>query len=276
MGLPLIYRLFACLGSLLLIGTAMANSVEPARLTILIAERMTAAGQPKPVDDRRAEAIRLLGDEARLQFDIKAYPWRRAQRMAELGQGLLWGVSRTTRREAALLLSRPIWDTHVWMVVRSGEAFSYHGLADLRGKTLSIMRGAQYGGEFEEQRGKLFKVEEEAPSLESRLIMLGLKRVDVVLLAVTRQDPHDMEQHLNLRYGHLGRWQIINRPMVKDPIHIGVARNAPISHYLSRINTALDKLHQRGTLAALMAKPPGKTLTPACPAPLGRCPISPA
>ncbi|WP_158229099.1 substrate-binding periplasmic protein [Chitinimonas sp. BJB300] len=98
----------------------------------------------------------MISAEAGLRFEIKPYPWRRAQKLAEHGEGLLWAVVSTPERARHLEFSEPIFPSKVWIVVPVGKAFPYQDIHSLSGKTIAIGGGVYYGEAFATYRDKLF------------------------------------------------------------------------------------------------------------------------
>lgn len=253
--------------SLLMI--ALSCSIEAANrptVTMLLPERVQRPGEQLADSGRTKQLIAVLAKESGLDIQTAFYPWRRAQKLAERGEGLLWGVVRTPERARVLSFSTPMFTTPVWIIVPEGKRFAYHGIQDLQGKTVSITRGSQYGGEFMAQRDKLFKVEEEAGTLRARLGMLAQGRVDLLLSASTQQTSKDYAQHLNFRWGDLGRWEVLSTPFSVDAIHIAAARDKPISQHLPALSGAIQRLQQRGVIQEIVARHAQPATRPATPA----------
>ncbi|MGQ5525559.1 substrate-binding periplasmic protein [Chitinimonas sp. PSY-7] len=191
--------------------------------------------------------ITLIGTEAGIKFDIKAYPWRRAQKLAERGKGLLWGISKTPERARHFIFSEPVFTSRVWMIVPTGQTFSYQSIQDLLGKRIAITGGAQYEGDFEAHRGTLFTVEEGASTLSTRLAMLTQGRVDMVLLGTLHSTANQFETWLNSsHHTNGGPWSVLKQPLLVEPAHIAAARNYSINQYLPAIDQAIIRLRQRG------------------------------
>lgn len=235
-------------------------------LTILLPERVSRQGEQFADSGRTSQLIAALAKESGLDIQTAYYPWRRAQKLAERGEGLLWGVVRTPERARVFAFSAPMFNTPVWIIVPEGQRFAYRGIQDLRGKTVSITRGSQYGGEFMAQRDKLFKVEEEAGTLRARLGMLAQGRVDLLLSASTQQTSKDYTQQLNLRWGDIGRWEVLSTPFSVDAIHIAAARGKPISQHLPALSHAIQRLQRRGVIQDIVARHAQHAILPTTPA----------
>lgn len=242
-GLSLAALLFICLP---------AYSANPPSLTILMAERVAKTKESTAGNRRAVEIVNALAKETGLSLQIAYYPWRRAQKLAERGDALLWGVARTPEREQQFAFSPPLFSTQVWMVVPAGQTFPYRSVEDLRGKTIGIARGAQYGGDFTSQRGKLFNVEEEANTLPARLGMLTKGRIDLIFSPSVRPSPVAYAQLLNERWGDIGQWEVLPTPFSVDTIHIAAARNSPAHQHLPAISAAIQRLQRQGVIQRIV------------------------
>jgi len=80
------------------------------------------------------QLLRLIGEAAQIDWQIQSLPWARAMLLAERGQTMVFGVSRTPAREQVLAFSEPVFDNHVWMVMRRDQAMDYRQLSDLSGE----------------------------------------------------------------------------------------------------------------------------------------------
>lgn len=173
------------LGCALLCATALAPAraqTAPRTIPLLLGDALDAKGKQKPMLAWRRKLFDQLERELGVTFDIKIYPWPRAERNAREGAGLIFGLPKTPERERALRYSDAAASNTLWLVTRSDATFPFRTMDDLRGKTVGAVRGYSYGDEFERHRNRLFRVDEDIASRASRLQRLLLKRVDAVLL----------------------------------------------------------------------------------------------
>ncbi|MGQ5522641.1 substrate-binding periplasmic protein [Chitinimonas sp. PSY-7] len=217
-------------------------------VTLFLGEKCDKDGYVLPMEVARQALIDKIGAEAGIQFNVKVYPWRRAIKMAERGEGLLWGASWTKDRAQRLSYSKQIFNFSIWLVVIAGDEFAYQTIHDLKGKRVGIAQGAQYSGDFAGYRGTLFTVEEEASSLSARLAMLMQNRIDVVMLGSLYESAYSVETLLNKPYGNNRPLSVLPQPLGVKPAHIVASRNHPIQQYLPRIDQAITRLRQRGAL----------------------------
>lgn len=159
-----------------------AHAAAPQTVTLLLGDALDAQGRQKPLKPWRRKLFDDLEQELNIAFDIKRYPWPRAERNARAGAGLIFGLPKNAERLRDLRYSDPAGSTTLWLVTRSDATFPFNTLDDLRGKTIGAVRGYTYGEDFERRRNKVFRVDDDIASRSARLQRLLLKRVDAVLL----------------------------------------------------------------------------------------------
>jgi ABC-type amino acid transport substrate-binding protein len=159
-----------------------ASAAGPKAVPLLIGDTLDEKGKPRPVTGAKRKLFDALERELGVVFELRMYPWARAERYALEGGGLIYGLPKTADRLRALRYSESASDRTLWLVTRSDATFDFNTLEDLRGKTLGVARGYSYGEEFDRARGKLFNTDEEISSRGTRLTRLMLKRVDAILL----------------------------------------------------------------------------------------------
>lgn len=171
---------------MLAFGPALAQATPPQpvpqSVPLLLGDALDAQGRQRPLKPARRKLFDYLEQELNIVFDIKRYPWARAERNALSGAGLIFGLPKTEARQRELRYSDVAGSNSLWLVTRSDATFPFATLDDLRGKTVGAVRGYTYGDEFERRRNKLFRVDDDIASRAARLQRLLLKRVDAVLL----------------------------------------------------------------------------------------------
>lgn len=167
-----------------LLGGALGLSAKAAQqpVTLIVGEALDENGKVKPLRAWQQKLFEYLESELGVRFEIRMYPWARAERNARGGAGLIFGLPKNPERQKDLRYSDAAVRNTLWLVTRSDATFPFETLADLKGKTIGAVRGYGYGEEFELSRNKLFRVEDDIPSRATRLQRLFLKRVDAVLL----------------------------------------------------------------------------------------------
>jgi ABC-type amino acid transport substrate-binding protein len=217
-----------------------------AEVPVLIAEAIDPQGHPLPTPPIIDAVISQIAAESGLNLVVRAYPWRRAQMMAEHGEGLLYGAAITPERRRVFAFTTPLYDANQWLVSSAQQPLKFHRWEDLRGKVISIGSGGKYGPEFEQRRNKLFKVEDNAVSTESRLHMLSAQHVDAVLIDSFR-NPIQLGASLNCRFPG-DHWVVADKSVGFEPLLIAVPKSASLGKLLPTLNRAIVRLNKSGKI----------------------------
>jgi ABC-type amino acid transport substrate-binding protein len=227
----------------------------PQSVTLLLGEALDAQGRQKPLTAWRRDLFEYLEQELNIVFEIKSYPWARAEHNARDGAGVIFGLPKTAERLHALHYSDIASSNTLWLVTRSDATFPFNTLDDLRGKTVGAVRGYTYGDEFERRRNKAFRVEDDIPSRAARLQRLLLKRVDAILVyQPSWQSMQEVEADIRnfvapyVKEMNLPReltLSVLPQPVQTDNgEHFAVARQAD-DGLIDRINAALARQRKR-------------------------------
>ncbi len=229
-----------------------AGRPPPQTVTLLLGDTLDLAGRQQPLKPWRRKLFSYLEQELNISFEIKAYPWPRAERHARDGDGLIFALPKSADRLRELRYSDAASSNTLWLVTRSDATFPFRSMADLRGKTVGAVRGYSYSDEFEIARNnKLFKVDEDIASRATRLQRLLLKRVDALLLyQPSGESPADIEAALaqfiqpylkELALPPGVRLAVLPKPVqVENGMHFAIARSRD-DGLIDRINTALAR-----------------------------------
>ena len=251
------------------LATALAMLLTPApassgeagsEITILVASQSDTNGNPMPPTPVMAGVVGLLAAESGLNLVVHSYPWRRAQMLAENGEGLLYGASVTSERLRVFNFSKPLYFSNQRLVTSARNPLNFQRWEDLRGKVISIASGEHFGAEFEEYRGKLFNVEENSATIPNRLRMLNMGRVDAVVLDSYRTTPQ-LEARLNCSFGDIGKWSVAEKPVDMEPVLIAVSKASQFNNDLSLLNDAIERLGKSHDIQKLLEK---KSASPDC------------
>jgi ABC-type amino acid transport substrate-binding protein len=232
-----------------------ALAAEPHIVPLLIGDTLDERGKPRPVTGAKRKLLDAVERELGIVFELRMYPWARAERYALEGAGLIYGLPKTADRLRTLRYSEPASDRNLWLVTRSDATFDFNTLEDLRGKSVGIVRGYSYGEEFDRARGKLFRTDEDISSRGTRLTRLMLKRVDAVLLyQPSTQGPKDIEAEINAfmapRLPAIGAaanagYRVLPKPLATDTHQYFAIARARDDGIITRINAALARIQQR-------------------------------
>jgi ABC-type amino acid transport substrate-binding protein len=251
--MPMKTLLFATLLAALLPGAPALSGEAANEIVVLVADQTDANGNPLPTTPVVTGVVGLLAAETGLNLVIHPYPWRRAQMLAENGEGLLYGAAATPERQRVLNFSKPLYAANQWLVTPTRSSLSFQHWEDLRGKVISISSGGHYGAEFEEHRGKTFNVEDNAATIASRLKMLSIGRVDAVMLDSFR-GAAQLEARLNCLYPADGKWSVLDKPLDTEPVLIAVSKSSQLNRVLPVINEAIERLAKSRGIQKLIEK----------------------
>lgn len=200
--------------------------------------------------------VDLLARESGLNLAVRPYPWRRAQLMAERGDGLLYGAAMTPARLHRFRFTSPLGAVNQWLVSASTAPLAFGNWEDLRNRRISIMSGGRFLAEFETRRDVLFSVSESAASMTSRMGMLRAGRVDAVMVA-SYLNAAQLEEKLNCLFPGAVRLVVKGRPIATEPIMIAVPRSAPLDSVYPALDQAAKRIAALPRLRVEYIRPPG-------------------
>jgi hypothetical protein len=199
----------------------------------------------EPVPAEHALLIQFLEDRLDLRFKIERLPWKRALSRTIAGDGFLFGVSKTKERLQVLDFSEPLFEDHAWLVTRCDCQFSFKTLADLKNKTIGIVRGTSVGEAFDAEANKSFRIEDDTDATEARFIKLDKGRMDALVFykraAISREV---LARDLNQRYAPKREnkkepvFCVLEKPVATISIHIAV-KKAVHQQLLQRLNEVI-------------------------------------
>lgn len=184
--------------------------------------------------------LKQIGEAAGLQWELLFLPWPRALLGAQLGEHLVFGLSRSPSRDKLFAYSQPAFTSRGWLVVPKAKPIRFDRLEDLRGRSLCVARGSTYGPAFEEARHQqLFRVESGGTDLAGRARMLAAGRCDV-LVATHRGSAAALERRLRgLRNG--SQLQVLPKPVVEEGILFAAAKGSDPATLLPRLDEAIAR-----------------------------------
>lgn len=193
--------------------------------------------------------LKHIAEAADLQWELLLLPWPRALLGAQLGQHLVFGLSRSPARDRLFAYSQPAFVSRGWLVVPKATPIRFDKLEDLRGRALCVPRGSTYGAAFEEARQqRLFRVEGGGNDLGGRARMLAAGRCDA-MLATHRGSAAALERRLRaLRSGT--QFQVLPKPVVEEGILFGAAKGSEPAALLPRLDEAIAR--SRAAIQALV------------------------
>lgn len=226
---------------------AKAQIVTPT--VILMSEELDAKGKVLPLAQHIQGIFYSLEKHSGLKLEIRRYPWKRALEMAMNGEGIIFGISKTTEREKSLVFSSALFSDKVYLVTRCDQTFKYQQIADLKGKVIGLVRGTSYGTEFDSQIGKLFQVEADTGSNAGRLRKLYSRRMDAFLL-YSIQESKQLATQINQSYANefpqtakSAVFCVLPTPVSQVSIHLAQAKSQVADQFLL-LESAILKARQ--------------------------------
>lgn len=193
------------------------------------------------------DASRAVLKEAGYQVNVQLTPWARAVEEAKAGKGILTHVSKTAEREKIFEFSQPVVFDRIVVVVKKGKEFPFSKPKDLLGKTVGVLRGATYGGEWSEAV-KTLNVEYDTDAV-ARIGKLMRGRIDAAIISSGKAG---LKIAVDGNGYDMGDFTILPVPVIQDPNHLVIAKDAQSAKKMAVINEAIHKLHTNGTIDRIM------------------------
>lgn len=176
-------------------------------------------------------------------------PWKRAQVEVKAGRahglvGLFWTAARA---QFLYDTSEPIGTERNVLFTRTDSGLQVTTLDDLRGKTVSVVRGTSYGPAFDQDSGH---IKEWSLDDIMQLRKLAAKRVDLVALA--ENVGHYLIAHLGLQ----GQFVILEYPLSAPlPLYVGFSKalGAHGKALADQFDTVVRQLRAEGLLHRVYA-----------------------
>lgn len=240
-------------------GALFSSAVLPAhaqrKIPLLFGENKNQKGELIPVADHFLKVLSSLEKELDVQFQLQIYPWNRAVKLANDDGGLIFGMSLTPEREAIFSFSEPILFQNLWLVTCADREFPFESLSDLKGKVIGVVRGSRYGGEFDQQKNRLFKIDDDIDASSARLKKLLNRRIDALTFASPLSDAKEVEKLINeidlqenketLKLGQK-RFSVLSVPVLQDGLRFAILRGKDDT-LLQAINQSLHKFQSKNT-----------------------------
>lgn len=225
------------------------------KVPLLFGENKNEKGELIPIDARFTKLFSFIEKDLDIRFELRMYPWNRAVKLASDGDGLIFGMSLTPERAAVFDLSEPAMYRYLWLVTRSDRQFTFNKLEDLKGKTIGVVRGSKYGGEFDTKKGHLFETDDDIDAYGPRLKKLLTLRIDAMIFSSPLTEAKEVEQQVNaiklykeapLETSQKDQvyFSVLPIPILKDGIRFASLQGSN-AVLIRRINKSLEKFHAR-------------------------------
>ena len=177
-------------------------------------------------------------------YEIKMFPWPRAQMHAREGPGALMNVSMNAQRLEFFDFSDPMYFDDVVVVVLKSKAFAFGRLVDLKGKVLGGTIDGSYGEEIDSAiRAKLFTVDHDS-NPTSRLNKLLRGRIDAALIPGGELGYESALSGDPTLLAKRDQFSVLSKPLVHDPIYLAVAKSLNKKELIGRFNKALKEIQK--------------------------------
>lgn len=188
------------------------------------------------------EAFKRMGVAA----TVKTYPWKRALEMGERGDVGIAGILKTEQRLQIYDYSAPLYTEKFMIYVKQDNSFEFNDINDLKGKTLGVLFGWNYGDAFDQAKVQgLFKTEE-VPTDSANFEKLLLGRVDcVVSIELTGLQIIQEKQYAE-------KIEVLATPLAVNDTYLVFARSTQQTVLLEKFNAALAAMRQDGTYLELL------------------------
>lgn len=180
---------------------------------------------------------------------VEAVPWARAYKLAQEGEGVLAGLSKTIERGKIFSFTDTVLEDRVQVITLKKADLKISQLSDLKGKRVGIQRGSSYGEQFEAAL-PLFH-EDRDNSGDARLSKLVAERIDAAVLSGGNTA---VKYYSRLAGVDMSLLTVQSPPLVIDLNYIGIAKTRPDqAEVMSRLNAAITVMRADGSIARIVA-----------------------
>jgi len=196
-----------------------------------------------------AGVSKLSGDT----YDLKLFPWKRAQSYAEAGKGGIAHFSKTAEREVQFDYSSRVYGDRIQLVVLKGDLFEFKDLQDLKGKRIGVKFGASFGQRVDAFFASTQATIDRDPGIQSRLKKLLRNRIDVAVVeGADGQLEKLIGQDAELKLKK-DQFVLLPMPLVDDALYLAFAKSMNRKDALDRFNKGLDKYKKTDAYRKLVA-----------------------
>ena len=223
---------------------------------ILVPEQKGERDQILPISTTSLQLFNYLEKATKLKLDVRRYPWQRVLHNAENGEGLIFGISKTPERLQIFDYSLAVYSDKIWLVARCEDKMQFKDIADLRNKTIGIVKGSTAGEHFDSAVNVIFKAEYNNSNLAGRFLKLYQRRMDAFLLYEPRSNYKRVQKELNQMYAvdldeyrrdKLDVFCILPKPVATIDAYFAISKQADKT-VLEKINRALIQARRSGEL----------------------------
>ncbi len=180
------------------------------------------------------------------QVEIQNVPWVRAVKMVTAGEADIipnkWFSAEETK---SFLFSNDYASCEVKVVKKKGDKFEYNGIKSLTGKKIGVIRGSNYGDEFNNSKD-LEKFELTSMVQNVKLIIAG--RIDFTL-----EDEIGLIETLKREEpSYLNQIEFAKNSFSKNKLYVAAGLNNPKAKELIDVfNKGLSEIKNNGTYSRI-------------------------
>ena len=250
-------KILAATSLVLLLFATAARSAQDV-VPIFISGQKDRLNNPDPESGGTRKLLSYIEKETGVRFERNFVPWKRALQSAIDGKGIVFGASKTPERERSLAFSEPIYSDNVWIITRCDARFNYHGVTDLKGKKVGLIRDSDYGPDILRGANFIFSAEYDTNDSVSRFQKLKVGRTDALLVYSQLKDHAALESVIQRQYGALfeddrkqgkdGAFCVVSNMVHSSTVHFA-ANKGYRPEYFKLLNNAMIKAEKSGKLA---------------------------
>lgn len=246
----------------LLSGSAALAMPAPPIVPLLLSEELDEKNVLIPLPKETTAILQYLEGAIDLHFEVRRYPWKRAMENAKNGEGLIYGISKTSERLRKFVFSESLYIDKTWLITRCDATFVFNELQDLKGKTIGVVRGASTGEAFDQLANVLFKIEDDTGASQARFNKLYNRRMNALIFYKPDVIASTLEAEVNKQYAqNFTQFEktsahvfcVLPKPVSAVSVHFATGIDQDTT-YLEMINKALIQAKKNGDLARIFPK----------------------
>lgn len=183
-----------------------------------------------------------------VNFDLELYPQKRMLQMLQEGtKDAATVISINKERSEYIEFSNPIFQKKGLVYHRKDSEFQWENFEDLKGLKIGVVRGHNYGDEFNSAVEKYNLTLVEVSTVEQNFKMLLAKRIDIFLAVELTAI------QLLRKPSYKGKIVAAQKPYYTKDYHIGFSKNSKAIYLLPDVNKVIDTLQNDGSLQDIIA-----------------------
>ncbi|RLA23734.1 MAG: hypothetical protein DRQ62_05895 [Gammaproteobacteria bacterium] len=210
---------------------------------------------PPYVDDSIPEkglAVELVNKALQrkgYQPTLHIYNWQRALEGVEIGVfDATCAIWKTAKREQSLLYSEPYLTNTISFLKKKNLTVDYHGLNDLGGYVIGVLRDYAYDDRFNRSRG-LIKIPEN--HIVQNLQKLNNGSIDLTL-GDERAINYAIQQYLPM---HIQSFEFLKPALAYKKLYMAVSKSNPAAQtIIDHFNQAIKEMQQDGSYDRIISK----------------------